>query len=321
MPLVVPAAWFDVRAARSAARAADASAAAVRQQLGAGLAQAAHGARAAEEVVVASERALESATEHARSADRRVKAGVAAPLDALRARTEQVRRESDLARARAELGRVRLALGILLGREGPLRIVVADAEAAGAAASAPAPLAADALAAPPGGARAGGAGRRRGGAGARDVGAARAEALRDRDRLRVGRRVPDRREGGLARHRRPHLALFDGGLREARRRQARAQLASARAGAEAQRLAVVQEVQDGDRDLAVARERLRLAETQRGLASDAAESARRSFEAGVASSLDVVDANDRLYQSDVGLADARARVAQAAIGLERALGR
>jgi outer membrane protein TolC len=115
--------------------------------------------------------------------------------------------------------------------------------------------------------------------------------------------------------------LFDGGLREARRREARAQLAGARAGAEAQRLAVLQEVQDGARDLAVAGERLRLAETQRRLASDAAESARRSFEAGVASNLDVMDANDRLYQADVGLADARARVAQSAIGLERAVGR
>jgi len=115
--------------------------------------------------------------------------------------------------------------------------------------------------------------------------------------------------------------IFDGGLREARRRQARAQLATARSAAEAQRLAVVQEVADGVRDLAVARERLRLAETQRKLASDASESARRSFEAGVASSLDVIDANDRLYQADVGLADGKARVAQAAVALERALGR
>jgi outer membrane protein TolC len=115
-------------------------------------------------------------------------------------------------------------------------------------------------------------------------------------------------------------AIYDGGLREARRRQARAQLAGARAAEEAQRLAVVQEVQDGARDLAVAGERLRLAETQRTLAADAAESARRSFEAGVASNLDVMDANDRLYQADVGLADARARVAQAAIALDHARG-
>jgi outer membrane protein TolC len=41
----------------------------------------------------------------------------------------------------------------------------------------------------------------------------------------------------------------------------------------------------------------------------------------VASSLDVVDANDRLYAADIGRADARARLASARVALERALGR
>jgi outer membrane protein TolC len=231
-----------------------------------------------------------------------------------------VRRESDLARARADLDRARLALGILLGREAPVRIVVPDLVAAPAA---PEPTASPAEAV-----------ERR-----PEMSAQRAqvEAAEDQVRASWARLLPQLSATGSAfasdvayptgekEGWRATVDLtwpiFDGGLREARRRQARAQLATARAGAEAQRLAVVQEVADGARDLAVARERLRLAETQRGLASDAAESARRSFEAGVASNLDVVDANDRLYQADVGLADARARVAQAAIGLERALGR
>jgi outer membrane protein TolC len=115
--------------------------------------------------------------------------------------------------------------------------------------------------------------------------------------------------------------LYDGGFRYGKLRQAQAQLSSARAGEEAQRLAVLQEVVDASRDVAVAQERLRLAESQRRLAADAAASARRGFEAGVASSLDVIDANDRLYLADVGLADARARLAQAAVGLDRAAGR
>jgi outer membrane protein TolC len=115
--------------------------------------------------------------------------------------------------------------------------------------------------------------------------------------------------------------LYDGGLRYGKRRQAEAQGAFASAAAEAQRLAIVQEVQDGLRDVTVAAERLRLAETQSRLAADAAASARRSFEAGVASSLDVIDANDRLYAADVQLADARARAAQTRIGLDRATGR
>jgi outer membrane protein TolC len=115
--------------------------------------------------------------------------------------------------------------------------------------------------------------------------------------------------------------LYDGGFRYGKRLQAEAQRDQAVAAAEAERLGVLQEVQDGVRDLDVARERLRLARTQLRLADDAAASARRSFEAGVASSLDVIDANDRLYQADTGLADARARVAQSRLALLHALGR
>jgi outer membrane protein TolC len=316
VPLVVPSAWYEVRAARSGARAADAQAAAVRAQLRAGFAQAAHGARAAEEVVVASERAVEISAEHARSAGRSVAAGVAAPLDALRAKTEQVRRESDLVRARAELDRARLALGILLGREAPVRIAVPDAAAAAGSASDPAAAIA-----------------RRPEVRAQREQVDAAQAQVDASWARLAPQVSATGSAFAANVPYPTgdkdgwratvdltWPLYDGGLREARRRQARAQLAGARAAEEAQRLAVVQEVADATRDLDVARERLRLAGTQRDLASDAAGSARRSFEAGVASSLDVIDANDRLYQADVGLADARARLAQAAIGLDRALG-
>jgi outer membrane protein TolC len=413
VPLVVPSAWYELSAARGGARAAGASADAARLALRAGFAQAAFGARAAEEVVTASERAVETAAEHSRSADRRVAAGTAAPLDALKARTEHVRRESDLARARAELARARLALGILLGREGPVRILVPE-DAAGAAPLAPAlsprsaggeggappgarPLRAEggdpAGARPPGGeggdppgARPPGgeggdpAGARPPGAEGGDPAGARppgaeggdppgasagrgegelppealvAEALSRRREL-VAQRARVEAAEALVRAARARLApqlaasasafaqdvayatgetegwratldlvwpIYDGGLREGRRHLAEAQLGVARAAAEAERLAVLQEVADASRDLEVARERLRLAETQRGLASDAAASARRSFEAGVASSLDVLDANDRLYQADVGLADARARLAQARIGLDRAAGR
>jgi outer membrane protein TolC len=91
--------------------------------------------------------------------------------------------------------------------------------------------------------------------------------------------------------------------------------------AEARRLAILEEVHDASRDLGVAREQLELADQRRGLAAETAASARRSFEAGVASSLDVIDANDRLFTADVNLAAARARLAQAGIERDRALGR
>lgn len=57
------------------------------------------------------------------------------------------------------------------------------------------------------------------------------------------------------------------------------------------------------------------------LAGEAAATARRGFAAGISSSLNVLDANDRLYQSEVGLADARARLGIALAVLDRAAGR
>lgn len=324
VPLLVPNGWFDVAAARKAGDAAEATAGAARAQVRALFAQAAFGARAAEEIVIASERAVENASELARSAERRVAAGTAPPLDALRARTEAVRRESDLARARAELERARLGLGILLGREGAVRVTVpAEPPPAEEETSARSPegLVSEALASRP------------------ELAAQRAqvEAAEARIRSAWARLAPQLSASGSAFASdvayptgekdgwRATLDLswpiYDGGLRHGGRREAEARLAGARAAAEAQRLAVVQEVSDAARDVAVARERLRLAETQRRLASDAAASARRSFEAGVLSSLDVVDANDRLYAADTGLAEARARVAQARVALERAAGR
>ncbi len=320
VPLVVPNAWYDVAAARSGARAAGASAEAVRAQIRAGFAQAAYAAAAGEEVVLASERAVESAAAHARSADRRATAGTAAPLDVLKARTEQVHRESDLARARADLARGRLALGILLGRSSPVRIAVPAVPPEDASQDARA-LASEAAA-------------RRPEIAAQEAQVAAAEAAVRSARARYAPQLsatasaftssapnPTGEKNGWRATVDLTWPLFDGGLREGKARQARAQLETARAAQEAQRLQVVQEVSDGVRDVQVARERLRLAETQRQLAFDAAQSASRSFAAGIASSLDVIDANDRLYQADVGLADGRARLAQARIALDRALAR
>ena len=317
VPLAFPTAWFDHASARGTARAASASAAAVRLQLRASFLQAAHSARAAEEITAASEAALASAEELARSAARRVAAGTAAPLDRLRAETEQVRRESDLARARAELERTRLGLGVLLGGERPVRVRVPEEP--------PAPpegdLAAAALAARP------------------ELAAARAQVESAEAQVRgAWARLlpqlsasgstfasdvayPTGEKDGWRATLDASWALYDGGLRYGKRREAEARRAQALAAAEALRLQVLQDVADTSRDLAVARERLRLAEKQRALAADAQGTAQRSFEVGLASSLDVLDANDRRYLADVGLAEARARLATARASLDRAVGR
>jgi outer membrane protein TolC len=316
VPIVVPSAWFDYAAAREGERALEASAHVSRLTVRTAFAQSAYGAAALADVVSASERAVAIADEHAKSAERRVQAGTASPLDALRAKTELVRRRSDEVRARADLARAELALGVLLGRREPVRVTVPPA-----AEPPPASGPDEAIAARP------------------EITAVQAQidAARAQSRSAWARLLPQlyangsifasdvayptgKKEGWRISVELT-VPLYDGGYRYGKERQARAALRTAEAASAAQRLAIVQEVADATRDLAVARERLDLAVQQQKLAADAAASAKRSFDAGIASTLDVLDANDRLYQSDVGMADAQARLAQALLALERALGR
>lgn len=318
VPLFQPAGYLDWRAAQEGAKAAQASVDGVRLGLRSALVQAAWLAQAAEEIAEASERALAVAQEHERSAARAVEAGTAAPLTHLQSQTEVVRRESELARARAERERARLMVGVLLGRAEPVRIALPDEVPA----LAPGPE--ESL----------------------EAGLARRPELRAGEAsIRVAERGID---SAWWRHA-PQLSasfsvmgsdvpfptgdkgawratvdlswtLYDGGFRYGRRAQAEAQRITAQAALEGQKLEIRQQVLDALRDVDVAGERLRLAHKQQGLAREAAASAKRLFDAGLASSLDVLDANDRLYQSEVALADARARVGTARTALDRATG-
>ena len=114
--------------------------------------------------------------------------------------------------------------------------------------------------------------------------------------------------------------LFDGNLRGAKAAQAQAQEAMALAAEAGRDLQITQEVADTRRDITVAQERVRLAEQQCAFAKEAADSAKRTYEAGLTGSLDVLDANDRLYQADVGLAEARGRLGVALAAYELATG-
>jgi outer membrane protein TolC len=319
VPLVAPSAWADVGAARSAEAAAGASAEATRLQLRAALVQAAWGASAWLDIVAATERAVASADEQAQLAERAVAAGTGVPLSVLQARTEAVKRRSDLTRVRADLARSELALGVLLGRAEPVRIPLPHA------------------AAPP----------------ALDEAALEQEGLTRRPELRAQAAQLEAAERQLTSARLRLLPvvsasatvfvqdqplptarrdgwrvtvdlawpIYDGGFRYGRARQAAGAAAEARAAGEAQRIAVVQEVEDAARDVGVAVERVRLGDEQVQLANEAAATARRGFGAGLSSSLDVLDANDRLFQSEVTLADARARLGIALAALDRAAGR
>lgn len=319
VPLVVPQAWFDLAAAGQAADAAAFSTEAARLQLRAALAQSAWLAGQGEEIVAASERAVGTAREQEQSARRSVAAGTGAPLSILQAKTETTRRESDLVRARSDTDRARLALGVLLGHTEPIRILLPAVDS-------PAALDGEALS---------------------------SEALSRRPEIRAQEalvRSAERQVRSAWWRLAPQLSasgsafasdvayptgkkegwrasldlswqLYDGGLRYGKAHQAEASLVGAEAVLNQQRLEVVQQVKDALRDVAVARERLQLAQRQKELASETAASAHRSFEAGVAGSVDVLDANERLYQSEVGLAQNRAQLGIALVSLDRAVGR
>jgi outer membrane protein TolC len=320
VPLIIPNAWADWSAAQRAADAVAATAESARMQLRASLAEAAWAAAAAEEIVAVSERAVAVAEEHQRSAARGVTAGIEAPLSVLKAETEVVKRQSDLAQARANRERSHLALGVLLGKTDPVRVLLPPEPGSEAARDVES-LVAEALQSRPEIA-----------AQSAQIRAAQAQATAARLRwlpqisgsgtvFAADVPYPTGKKEGWRLTLDALWPLYDGGLAFGKHDQAEAALVTARAAAEAQRLGIVQEVQDTRRDVSVAKERLRLAEQQRALATAAAASAKRTFEAGVASSLEVLDANDKLYQADVVMADARGRLGIARVALGRALGR
>ncbi|HTP52897.1 MAG TPA: TolC family protein [Anaeromyxobacteraceae bacterium] len=319
VPLIVPEAWFALAASRDAALASQASAEATRLTLRATLLQTAWVAWAGEEIVAASERALEAAREQAQSSRRQVQVGTATPLSVLQAETAATRRESDLVAARSEAERARIAVGALLGRSEPVRIAM------------PGP-----------------------GAPVRsDVPSLSAEALDHRPELRataaVVRSYQKQAQSAWWRLA-PHVSasgtasaqnvpyptgyreawqvtvdltwtLYDGGYRYGLARQAEAQADEARAADTRTRIEVVEEVQNSARDVEVARERLRLATQERATAAEAAASARRGFREGISSSLDVITANQLLFESEVQVADSGARLGAALAALDRAVGR
>jgi len=319
VPLVVPNAWADVKTARANALAASESSGAALAQLRGALTRTAWLGATAEEMVAASMTALETAREHAVAEKRAVDAGTGTPLAVLRAEAECVRRESELLRARADLERAQLAAGVLMGTAEPVRVMAETPSIPtdfdlptllSEARNARPELRARALAVE---------------AAQHDIDSAHlriapqlsasAAAFASSVELPTGEKTGWKATVDLS------WQLYDGGWRYARRHQAEAALDEALAAQREQTLEIEREVVDATRDLRVARERQRMAEKQRELAQEAAASARRGFAAGTASSLDVLDANDRLFAADAALARERGALGAAWAALRHALGR
>ncbi len=317
-------AYADLAAALAGAQAADATVDGVQLQLRAALAQSAWLAAAADGFVSATERAVTTATEHAASAERGVGAGLFPQLYLLQAQTELAARQADLVRSRAVRDRALLAIGALLGRDGPVRILV--------------PL--DGIDVAP---SSGDVGSQ-----ADEVRAAiprRPEVQAKQSQLLVAQR---QRTSAWLRHA-PTLGasfagfvsdvafptgdkaawrfsldlqwvLFDGGYRYGKLAEARAATRFAESALDEQKVTVAREVRDAERELDVAEEALRLSRVQRDTAAAAAASAERAFLAGTLGSMDSLDAAERAYLAEVGEIDSRARLAVARIAVRRAQG-
>ena len=319
VPLVVPDAWFSLSASRDAALAAASAADATRLSVRMALQQTAWAAWAGDEMVAAAERAVANAKEQAESARRQVQVGTAAPLTVLQADTAATRRESDLVQARSDRSRARIAVGVLLGRPDP--VVIAMPPLPGPSAYDVEDLSRQALDARP----------------EIRAQAAMVSSYEKQASAALWRIAPQISASGSGTAQTVAYptgdkqgwrvsvdltwTLYDGGFRYGKADQASAQAREARAAETGTRLQILQEVQNAARDVEVARQRLGLAQQEKDTASEAAASARRGFKEGLTSSLDVLSANELLFQSELQVANAAARLGGSVAALDRAVGR
>jgi outer membrane protein, multidrug efflux system len=114
--------------------------------------------------------------------------------------------------------------------------------------------------------------------------------------------------------------IFDGGLRESELREAGLRLAESRVQERAARARALDEIRRAELALESARSNLLKAEEQALLASENAELVRRAYEAGVATSLEMVDANAALRGAELARINEQLNAELAALALARAAG-
>lgn len=114
--------------------------------------------------------------------------------------------------------------------------------------------------------------------------------------------------------------LFDGLIRESQRHQFESQRRETELRLELFREQVADEVTVARSNLVIRRRGLAAAQSSVVLAKEALGLVRVQYEAGTATQLDLLTAQDKLVQADVGLAQARFDLALSAFDLRRALG-
>lgn len=317
--ILAPPLWYAMEAAGASARAVTATTEAARRELRFGVAQAYYAAAAAQQLVAIQERQLAVARAHERDAELQTSAGVQPRMTLLRASIESGRAEQDLVRAQNAREGANSALAALLGRgdatdfaleQPPAPALPADVSTLEdeAVRRRPEILAAGA---------------------ASDAAAASRRAATARYLPSVGAFGQARwsnvagftgKEETWAAGAALSWSVFDGGAREAERREAGARVAEA----DATRVSATNRARDEVRrarvDLASARANRAKAEHQVTLARENQRLVEVAFRAGQSTSLEATDANAALTTAELAAVNERLNADLAALRLLRAAG-
>jgi outer membrane protein TolC len=317
--ILAPPLWYQIQAAGAGARVAVATLEMARRELRFGVAQAYYAAAAAQQHVEIQERQLAVARAHERDAAVQVAAGVQPRIALLRASMETVQAEQDLVRAQGVREAAWSNLAALLGRPDTSEFVLEQP---------PAPPV------PPG------------------VAGLEDEAVRRRPEIAAATAAADAatasRRAATARYF-PTLGafgqaawsnvagftgkeeswvaglsltwtLFDGGAREADRRDAGARLAEAEAARASASTRARDEVRRAGVELQSARANLEKAQQRLSLARENQRLVEVSFRSGQASSLEATDANAALTTAELAAVNERLAADLSALKLLRAAG-
>ena len=318
VPLVVPSAYYQLSAAKTAQAANEASYLANEARVLFSVAQAYFAAVGTDELVRARQAAVKVASETFAVAQARVAAQVANRVDATRAETALVRAEQALADAENFRATTYRSLMTLLDAKPPLTLVARE--------SLPDPPAAlDTLVSQAQKQRPEIAAER--GSLDADHAAARAAAWRWAPTLSGFGNARGFNYRGFSGDKyawavgvQLDWTLFDGGLRDADRHRNEAAARESEARLDLLFDSVSDEVANARGTLETQRKAVLAAERTAALGRDTLALVRAQYEAGTALQLDVLAAQDSLVSAEVGLAQARFDVALADLALRRATG-
>ena len=315
--LIAPPLWPAIRAAYIGEEVAELSVENARKEILFAVAQIYYGAVGLREATELQERMLEVVLAHERDAELRVEQGTAPRVALLRARIERTQAEQDLVRTRNSYRGVLSSLATLLDRDPDFEVerppspdpIEEDEDLAGSALE----LREDVRAARV----------------AVDLSEEMRKVVRNRYLPAIGLTATYQRSNvrGFTDEYGSWVAgvglswnLFDGGLRESELQEAEARISERRAQASSAAARARDEIRRAKLELESAQANLVTAREQALLGSENVELLQQAFEAGVATSLEMVDANAALRAAELARINEQLNAELAALALARAAG-